>query len=112
MEWPQDHGLASHTALRRAVATVKSGASGLVYFSAHGPHSPCPRSSTDRASGFGPEGWGFESLRGYQENPRNGADSVRLLLGIPSPSLSLTAVLTAVVLDLSESCQPKLIRTP
>ena len=25
-----------------------------------------PRSSTDRASGFEPEGWGFDSLRGYQ----------------------------------------------
>ena len=27
---------------------------------------PCARSSTDRASGFYPAGWGFESLRARQ----------------------------------------------
>jgi hypothetical protein len=54
-----------HGALR-ATSHGKGAACGLVYFNAHGPRWLCPRSSTDRASGFGPEGWGFESLRGYQ----------------------------------------------
>src|SRR6478735_9421256 len=30
------------------------------------PSTFCPRSSMDRASGFEPEGWGFDPLRGYR----------------------------------------------
>src|SRR5215207_7164736 len=80
----------------RATSHGKAAACGLVYSSAHGPHWLCPRSSTDRASGFGPEGWGFESLRGYQENLRRHAKNYPQV-ALPAVTIwYLTAILTAV----------------
>src|SRR5918995_5684689 len=98
MEWSEGHDVTSRTALRRAMASVKNGAIGLVYFSAHGPHTPCPRSSMDRASGFGPEGWGFESLRGYHQNLQNDAENRTRDEESPLAFHRLTTVLTTIVL--------------
>src|SRR6266699_4143502 len=40
--------------------------------------SPCARSSTDRASDYGSEGWGFESLRARSSSRRSGPCSIQL----------------------------------
>src|SRR5215208_3551161 len=44
-----------------------------------------PRSSTDRASDFGSEGWGFESLRGYSSTKTE--DDVPKAAGEPVPRI-------------------------
>src|SRR5215213_2414429 len=67
------------------------------YTSARTGHPrPCPRSSTDRASGFGPEGWGFESLRGYHRYSCSDAEIETRGVIAPLASRHLTTILTTV----------------
>ncbi len=72
-----------------------------------------PRSSMDRALGFEPRGWGFDPLRGYQDDRIQRAESIRAVRTGPDGSGNLMRPQAVGMKSTSACIRPgKIGRTP